>query len=86
VQVRLSLSRYVRPTLGAGYARRALEVAGRLDHPVYDCLYLALAEAHGAGLATADRALRDHALSLGIPGILLGAESPDLDVGVAPPP
>ncbi|MDO9709169.1 type II toxin-antitoxin system VapC family toxin [Paracraurococcus lichenis] len=32
----------------------SLALATRLDHPVYDCLYLALALARGAALATAD--------------------------------
>lgn len=35
--------------------RAALDLATRLDHPVYDCLYLALALDRGAALATADR-------------------------------
>lgn len=35
-------------------ARAALSLAMRLDHPVYDCLYLALALERGAALATAD--------------------------------
>ena len=35
-------------------AQRAVEIATRLDHPVYDCFYVALAEARQARLATAD--------------------------------
>ena len=38
-------------------ASRALEVALRLNHPVYDCLYLAYAERIGGPLVTADRRL-----------------------------
>ena len=38
-------------------ARRAVAIAGQLDHPVYDCLYLALAEAEQAELLTADMRL-----------------------------
>lgn len=34
--------------------RAAFSLATRLDHPVYDCLYLALALSRGAALATAD--------------------------------
>ncbi len=34
--------------------RQALALATRLDHPAYDCLYLALALSRGAALATAD--------------------------------
>ncbi len=33
---------------------RALDIALALEHPVYDCLYLACAEAAGAVLVTAD--------------------------------
>ena len=44
--------------------RRALEIALELGHPVYDCVYLALAEGMGRQLVTADgrllRAARDH--------------------------
>jgi predicted nucleic acid-binding protein len=35
----------------------ALALACHLDHPVYDCLYLALARREAAGLITADRRL-----------------------------
>ena len=38
-------------------APRAVAIAGQLDHPVYDCLYLALAEAEQADLVTADTRL-----------------------------
>jgi predicted nucleic acid-binding protein len=38
-------------------AARALELAVDLGHPVYDCFYVALAEALGAPLITADRRL-----------------------------
>jgi predicted nucleic acid-binding protein len=38
-------------------APRAVELALELDHPVYDCFYLALAEAQRAALVTADRRL-----------------------------
>ncbi len=34
---------------------RALAMAHELDHPVYDCLYLALAEAEDGTVVTADR-------------------------------
>jgi predicted nucleic acid-binding protein len=38
-------------------APRAAAIARELDHPVYDCFYLALAEAEDAPLVTADRRL-----------------------------
>jgi predicted nucleic acid-binding protein len=38
-------------------AERAFALAVELDHPVYDCLYLALAEREGCRLVTADRRL-----------------------------
>jgi predicted nucleic acid-binding protein len=38
-------------------APRAAALARELDHPVYDCFYLALAEAESAPLTTADRRL-----------------------------
>lgn len=36
------------------HAQRAAELADELDHSVYDCLYLALAESEGDVLLTAD--------------------------------
>lgn len=36
---------------------RAMEMARRLDHPVYDCVYLALAEREHAKFVTADQRL-----------------------------
>jgi predicted nucleic acid-binding protein len=38
-------------------ACRAVAIAGELDHPVYDCLYLALAEAEHAAMVTSDMRL-----------------------------
>ncbi len=38
----------------AGYVRRALAIASRLGHSVYDCLYLAIAEQTGGILVTTD--------------------------------
>jgi predicted nucleic acid-binding protein len=38
---------------------RALDIAQILDHPAYDCFYLALAEREAAPLVTADRRLRE---------------------------
>lgn len=53
---------------------RALALAVELDHPIYDCLYLAASETCGAPLVTADAKLyRKLAGSIGIaiPPILL---------------
>ena len=43
----------------ADLIERAAQVAAQIDHPVYDCLYIACAEATGSTLITADRRLRD---------------------------
>ena len=47
---------------------RAMAVARRLDHPVYDCVYLALAERERATLVTADHRLlrRSSTIKLGV--------------------
>ena len=37
--------------------RRAAALARELDHPIYDCLYLALVEAENAPMVTANRRL-----------------------------
>ncbi len=39
------------------YLDRARTMARNLDHPIYDCLYLAVAQVHQATLITADRRL-----------------------------
>lgn len=53
---------------------RAFELARRLDHPVYDCLYLALAEQRDATLVTADKRFGTAAASLAAERIqLLGS-------------
>ena len=43
---------------------RALDLAVELNHPIYDCLYLALAERERCGLATADKRLLSAAKKL----------------------
>ena len=47
---------------------RAVQIASELEHPVYDCLYLACAEATGSTVVTADRRLANKAAS-GFPGV-----------------
>ena len=39
--------------------RRAMSISVELDHPTYDCFYLALAEQERVPLVTADKKLRD---------------------------
>jgi predicted nucleic acid-binding protein len=41
----------------ASLAQRAVAIAVELDHPVYDCLYVALTEARQAMLVSADKRL-----------------------------
>ena len=60
----------------ADVAERAARLALELDHPVYDCLYLACAEATGSTLITADRAFAGKAAGgpldvryIGTPGV-----------------
>ena len=43
----------------ADLIERAAQIAVQIDHPVYDCLYVACAEATGSMLITADRRLGD---------------------------
>lgn len=47
-------------------AEHVLEIALDLEHPVYDCVYLAAAMAHGLTLVTADRALCRKVASAGL--------------------
>jgi predicted nucleic acid-binding protein len=56
-------------------AMRASALARELDHPVYDCLYLALAEREGVRLVTDDRRLRATAERLPSLGIVSVAEA-----------
>ena len=44
-----------------GFVERATEMAFRIRHPIYDCLYLACAEATASDLITADKRLIDKA-------------------------
>ena len=58
VEIASSLPRFFDVLVGAAnLAPRAVAIAGQLDHPVYDCLYVALAEAEQAALVTADAQL-----------------------------
>jgi len=44
----------------------AARLVVELGHPVYDCLYLALAVSHAAPIATADKRLRQAAGGIGL--------------------
>ncbi len=49
----------------------AFQLACHLDHPVYDCLYLALADTQGARVVSADIRLLDKARSAGLERLVL---------------
>ena len=53
------LSDAIVPCPSADLVAHASAIALEIDHPVYDCLYLACAEVEGAPLVTADGRLRD---------------------------
>src|SRR5438067_7919493 len=53
-------------TAAATLLRPAARLAAELRHPVYDCVYLALAASRSAVLATADERLRAGAQRVGV--------------------
>ncbi len=53
----------------------ASAIALRIDHAIYDCLYLACAEVEEAPLVTADRRLRDAARTRADPEVWLISDS-----------
>ena len=55
--LKVAVGHYRRIIPLAELADRALELAMRLRHPIYDCFYLALAERERCALITADRRL-----------------------------
>lgn len=66
-------------------AARALAISFALDHPVYGCVYLALAEREGCPLVTADarflaKAARFHLAEL----VSLADIAPDTDPEISP--
>jgi predicted nucleic acid-binding protein len=67
LSVLLSTLDHIRIVPSRAHAARAAELADCLDHPVYDCLYLALAEAEGDVLLTADAAFERKTRARGLP-------------------
>lgn len=61
------------PIAAADLVAPAFDLGVRLDHPVYDCIYLALALQEGIPLVTADARLRDVAGVVGIDVLWVGA-------------
>ena len=53
-------------TAAATLLRPSIELAAELGHPIYDCIYLALAVSRSAVLATADGRLRQGAQRVGV--------------------
>jgi len=53
-------------TAAATLLRPSIKLAAELGHPVYDCIYLALAVSRSAVLATADERLRQGAQRVGV--------------------
>jgi predicted nucleic acid-binding protein len=53
-------------TSSAELVRPAARLATELGHPVYDCMYLALAASRSASLATADERFRRGAARVGV--------------------
>jgi predicted nucleic acid-binding protein len=49
-----------------GLASEAMRYAAELDHPIYDCFYLALAASEGTPIVTADRKLAVLAERVGV--------------------
>ena len=56
---------------GAGLLPRAAVISRLLDHPAYDCFYLALAEQRQATLVTADRRLQNRVRATAWAGLVV---------------
>lgn len=64
--------------IGADLAISALEMAVEMDHPAYDCIYLALARANGAQVATRDSELTRRAAKAGLGYLVATLPMPDV--------
>ncbi len=69
---RLLAARRCRTGADASLARAATELAIAMDHPAYDCAYLALAESLSCDLVTADRKLSAKPVPIGYKSRVLG--------------
>lgn len=56
------------------YARRALDIGFSLDHPVYDCIFLALAEHLALPLVTSDRRLLERCAGTSFASLVVDLE------------
>ena len=56
---------------GGDHIERATQISLEIDHPVYDCLYLACAEATGSMLITADQKLANIIVDQ-LPSVIVG--------------
>lgn len=64
----------IRLAAAPGLARPALAIAAELNHPFYDCLYLALARRESTRVVTADGRLRRKVAGTPHDGLLLWIE------------
>ena len=64
---------------------RATRIAIGMDHPAYDCVYLALAEARGCEFVTADMALARKTLAAGLGTRVVGLSAPSSRFGDGDP-
>jgi predicted nucleic acid-binding protein len=53
-------------------AARALAIASAIEHPAYDCFYLALAELRDTRMVTADRRLQSRLAATPWAGLVIG--------------
>ncbi len=76
------------PTLhpSAGLVERALDIALTLNHPVYDCLYLACAEEAAGPLITADERLYETIQGTEFAPLVRHLENPDFLTAEHPAP
>ena len=63
---------------------RALEIGLTLNHPIYDCLYIACAERSGGVLVTDDRRLLNTVAHSDFEEITIGLGDPDWQVFLSP--